>query len=157
MHILVRSVLSGWSLAIDAFAVSLCIGAGGAGTRANGFRVGAACGAFQFVMPIMGWTMGVYALNLVSAFDHWLAFGLLAAFGGHMIYKAIEPGGECGTISATNLRSLIGLAFATSVDAFAVGGGFGIAEQPVLPLASAAGAITFALCFAGVRFGRFIG
>lgn len=78
-----ESAVSGVSLAMDAFAVSVCMGAcipNGLG-RAS-LRMGAACGLFQFFMPLGGWMMGGWSARLMAALDHWLAFGLLAFVGG---------------------------------------------------------------------------
>ena len=35
-------------------------------------------GAFQAVMPLIGWLLGSQFAHYISGFDHWIAFGLLA-------------------------------------------------------------------------------
>jgi putative Mn2+ efflux pump MntP len=66
-----ESVVSALSLSMDAFAVALCIGACAAGaTYPTAFRMGAACGAFQFFMPLVGWLLGTYSLDYIASFDH---------------------------------------------------------------------------------------
>lgn len=153
------SLLSATSLAMDAFAVSMCIGAtvptAGWGT---GARMGLICGAFQFLMPLVGWHVGDFAAAYITAFDHWIAFALLAAVGGNMIVQSRKPQGDDAFCEdPTKKITLLYLALATSIDALAVGASFGIAERPVFALAASSGAITAVLCFVGTRIGRYAG
>lgn len=154
------SILSAASLAMDAFAVALCMGAsgGGAATINAALRMGAACGAFQFIMPLGGWFLGSHALNLIASFDHWVAFGLLAFVGGNMIRGSFgEPEASADVPDPTKSLALLYLAVATSIDALAVGASFALSARPVLPLAIAAGIITAALGFLGVHLGKYVG
>ncbi|MDR3331342.1 MAG: manganese efflux pump MntP family protein [Synergistaceae bacterium] len=152
------SLLSATSLAMDAFAVSICIGAGIRGAwLQTALRMGGTCGLFQFVMPMLGWFAGVYTVNFMAAFDHWVAFGLLALVGGNMIRGALGPDDGCRSEDPTKSIALLYLSLATSIDALAVGASFALTDRPVLPLALCAGVITLALCFIGVRFGRQMG
>lgn len=153
-----ESAVSGVSLAMDAFAVSVCMGAcipNGLG-RAS-LRMGAACGLFQFFMPLGGWMMGGWSARLMAALDHWLAFGLLAFVGGGMIRSAFAPPEPCEGDATASAKALISLALATSIDAFVVGAGFALVNKPVLPLALLAGAFTALACAAGIHLGRFVG
>jgi putative Mn2+ efflux pump MntP len=150
-------LLPACSLSIDAFAVALCIGATGDGTKKTAAMMGTACGAFQFFMPLAGWMIGVYTLGRISSIDHWVAFGLLAFVGGNMMRGSFSGESVCSGYSAATLRSLLSLALATSIDALAVGASFGVTGKPVLALAGESGLITLALCFAGVLFGRRVG
>ena len=152
------SLFSAASLALDAFAVALCIGAGTAESNHGGaLRVSCACGSFQFLMPLLGWFLGAYAINFIAAFDHWVAFGLLALVGGNMIFGSFGSDSKECTSDQTQGRALFCLALATSIDALAVGTSFSIAGRPSMVLALGAGVITAALCYSGVIFGRFAG
>lgn len=153
------SILSAASLAMDAFAVSLCIGAGAPGVgRLAGIRMGAACGLFQLFMPLLGWLVGEYAVGYIHAFDHWIAFGLLAFVGGNMVKGSMGPAETCIYASdPTKTWTLLYLAVATSIDALAVGASFAITERPVCLLAASAGAITAGLCYAGLMLGGVVG
>lgn len=154
----VDSLLSAASLAMDACAVSLCIGASvpGAG-RGTAVRMGAACGIFQFFMPLAGWLVGAYAAGPIASFDHWVAFGLLALVGGNMIRGSRSEEETCYPQDPTLSLTLFYLAVATSIDALAVGASFALTARPIAPLAVSAGLITYALCHIGVRFGERIG
>jgi putative Mn2+ efflux pump MntP len=154
MFFSIDSLLSAASLAMDALAVSLCVGARGrTGMWGTALRMGAACGLFQFFMPLGGWFLGAYALSLIASIDHWVAFGLLAFVGGRMISGSFRND-ACPADDPTKSAALFYLALATSVDALAVGASFALTGRHVFPLAVSAGAITAALCVAGVIFGH---
>ena len=162
MHV-VEMFLSAASLSMDAFAASLGIGAclGGNSTCAA-FRVAAACGGFQFFMPVAGWILGKRFLSCISGFDHWIAFGLLLLVGGNMIREAFsEEASDCPVTDPSCGIALLTVALATSIDALAIGVSFAAVGAPVVLLASSAGAITAVVCFAGVsagsRFSLYLG
>jgi putative Mn2+ efflux pump MntP len=75
-------------LAMDCFAVSLGVGTAGTaiGPRPT-FRLFFHFGLFQGGMTILGWLAGKTVVTYISAFDHWLAFGLLAFVGVRMIRR----------------------------------------------------------------------
>ena len=152
------SIFSAASLALDAFAVALCVGAGAvSANRGAALRLGCACGSFQLAMPVIGWLLGAYAIGFIASFDHWVAFGLLALVGGNMIFASFSPDSKSCDGDPTRGRALLCLALATSIDALAVGTSFSVAGRPVTALAVGAGVITLALCYTGVIFGRYAG
>ncbi|MBU0716966.1 MAG: manganese efflux pump, partial [Planctomycetes bacterium] len=76
-------------LAMDALAVSIAAGLSiGNVTPRQVFRIAFHFGLFQFMMPILGWLLGSTISAQVAAYDHWLAFGLLAIIGGKMLANA---------------------------------------------------------------------
>ncbi|MDR1874455.1 MAG: manganese efflux pump MntP family protein [Synergistaceae bacterium] len=155
---MLESVLSAVSLSVDAFAVALCIGACVIGaTVGTAFRMGLACGVFQFFMPIAGWIPGAYCAASIASVDHWIAFGLLAFVGGNMIRSSFSAPGKCDSTDPTRSMKLLYLALATSIDALAVGASFALVQKPVLLLSGCAGFVTALLCFGGVQVGRLAG
>ena len=85
-------------LSMDAFAVSICKGL--SMCRA-GIKEGAVCGAwfggFQALMPLIGYFLGTLFAQAIEAFDHWIAFGLLAVIGINMLKEAFSKEDEsCG-------------------------------------------------------------
>src|SRR5512139_3824978 len=77
------------ALAMDAFAVALGTGMKLAVlTGRHLFRLGFHFGLFQALMPIAGWLAGQAVQERIAAWDHWIAFGLLAFVGGHMLKEA---------------------------------------------------------------------
>ena len=45
-------------------------------------------------MPIIGWLAGRSLAEWIAPVDHWVAFGLLVAIGGKMIYEALTGDDE---------------------------------------------------------------
>lgn len=157
------------ALSADAFAVALAQGvAAPPNPWRDALRIASAFGAAQAVMPMLGWAAGAAAAGAIEAVDHWVAFVLLAAIGGKMIYEGVrgDPPGEepdataapvaAGRRSAGVARGaqLLSLALATSIDAAAAGFTLPTIGAPLLLSAAAIGATTFALSFAGVYIGR---
>ena len=82
-------VLLALGLSMDAFAVSICKGL--SMTKADAGKcciVGAWFGAFQALMPYIGFMLGSLFLDKIEKFDHWIAFILLAIIGINMIVES---------------------------------------------------------------------
>src|SRR3712207_5759649 len=101
----------------DAFAVSTARGVtvkrrhGPALLLATTFR------AFQALMPLIGWLVGVQVVDYIHQVDHWIAFGLLAFVGGRMIREAFDDGDDDAAAKADiGVRELLLLGVATSID-----------------------------------------
>lgn len=146
-------------LAMDALAVSITIGSSIKTLKArHALRVGTAFGIFQAVMPVLGWLLGQWAYRFISVVDYWIAFGLLIFVGGHMIIQSMQPEDETNEPNnPLHLPTLLMLAVATSIDAFAIGISLSMLRvsifQPVLII----GLVTFVLSVAGVYFGKLFG
>lgn len=158
-------VLVGVSLAMDAFAASLCKGLG---MKKLNWRHAAVIalffGVFQAVMPLIGWFLGSRFEAYISDYDHWIAFTLLVVIGGKMMYDALRPKKE-GTEEAgcaaqserLNYKELLLLAVATSIDALAVGITFAFLKVKIGMAVGVIGMITFVLSLAGVALGSRVG
>lgn len=153
-------VLIAVSLAMDAFAVSICKGLNMTTfSLRNALVIGAFFGGFQALMPTVGWLLGSGFERYITRFDHWIAFGLLALIGANMLREAF--GNE--EVSSENadrlrLRELLALAVATSIDALAVGITFALQPQVNIGLTVLLiGLITFLLSAAGVFIGNRFG
>ncbi len=155
---IVEVLLIAVGLAMDAFAV--CLGAGT--TRfVNGprpvFRLSFHFGLFQALMPILGWLSGSFVAQYISAFDHWIAFGLLAFVGGRMVRSGLDPEGECHETDPSRGGTLIMLAIATSIDAFAVGLTLAMLDVNILYPAAVIGVVCAALSIADMVLGHRLG
>ncbi|MDD3276149.1 MAG: zinc transporter ZupT [Kiritimatiellales bacterium] len=145
-------------LAMDAFAVSITSGITIKNLKArHALGVGAAFGIFQAVMPVLGWLLGQWATQWISVVDYWIAFGLLLFVGGHMIIQSMQPEDEDGPKNPLHLPTLLTLAVATSIDAFAIGISLSMLRVSILQPVLIIGLVTFILSFAGVYFGRLFG
>ncbi len=78
-------------------------------------------GFFQAFMPLIGWFAAELLSDEISSFDHWMAFGLLTFLGGRMIYSGCKNEEKECIFNPQKLSTMILLAFATSIDAMAVG------------------------------------
>ncbi len=148
------AVLLALALAMDAFAVALTQGARFRPAARGALSIGAVFGAFQGLMPLIGWGIGAVALVYVAAVDHWIAFGLLAFLGGRMI---IGGNGEDDAAPRLAGMALLVAGIATSIDALAAG--ITLPTLGVAPLAACLliGLVTFALSMVGVVLGRAAG
>lgn len=145
-------------LAMDAFAVSITSGITIKNLRArHALVVGAVFGIFQAAMPVLGWVLGQWATQWISAVDYWIAFGLLLFVGGHMIIQSMQPAEETGPKNPLHLPTLLTLAVATSIDAFAIGISLSMLRVSILTPVVVIGLITFALSVAGVYLGHLFG
>ncbi|MBQ9636644.1 MAG: manganese efflux pump [Prevotella sp.] len=149
------------ALAMDCFAVSIVCGlsptpgSSGAGRSARTvipagagsggvLRRSVLFGVFQAGMPLVGWLATTWLATTwlseqIEAYDHWVAFGLLAFLGGRMICDAFRDGQEVHQFGQENWWTDIVLAVATSIDALAVGislavTGYRTLSSLVLPL-----------------------
>ena len=146
------------ALAMDAFAVAL--GTGAVLARLTGrhlFRLGFHFGLFQALMPVIGWLAGQTVMQWVSAWDHWIAFGLLALIGGRMILEACSSEEKPDERDPTRGLSLVMLSIATSIDALAVGFSLSIIGvsiwMPALVIGLVAGSLTVIGMLLGDRIG----
>lgn len=148
------------SLATDAFSVSVCKGLSMKKINYQGaFITALYFGVFQAVMPLIGYFLGSRFESYITSFSHWIAFILLGFIGGQMIYEALHDEEDKSEQSGykLDLNELFVLAFATSIDALAVGIVFAT-EGANLPLSiTLIGVITFVLSFAGVFIGNKFG
>ncbi len=118
-------------------------------------------GGFQALMPVIGWVVGAQLGPLVEAWDHWIAFVLLAGIGGKMLWDARGGDDDDAPDATLDLRTLLLLAVATSIDALAVGVTLPIIGAPLLLSVVTIG-VTAAVAsvlglFVGHRFGAQLG
>ena len=145
-------------LSMDAFAVSICKGLS---MCKAGIKEGAVCGAwfggFQALMPLIGYFLGTLFAQAIEAFDHWIAFGLLAVIGINMLKEAFSGEEEnCGC--DLSVKTMFVMAVATSIDALAVGISLAMAgDVNIFTAVILIGVVTFVLSFAGVKIGNVFG
>ena len=146
-------------LSMDAFAVSLCKGLS---VRKAGFRECALCGSwfggFQALMPLIGFYLGTLFAEAIEAFDHWVAFGLLAIIGINMLKEAFSKDCDCDNNGDMSVKTMFIMAVATSIDALAVGISLAMAGNVNIFLAVLLiGVTTFLLSGLGVKIGNLFG
>lgn len=143
---------------MDAFAVAVASGATMKRLHLpHALKMGFFFGAFQALMPVLGWLAGLGMRSFISGVDHWIAFVLLTGIGGKMLYEAfrIKEEEDCGgpkTCPFDN-GTLTVLAIATSIDALAVGITFSVLQVSIISPVLVIGLVTFLMSVAGVKMG----
>ncbi|MFC1498395.1 manganese efflux pump MntP family protein [Verrucomicrobiota bacterium] len=142
------------ALAMDAFAVSIASGITIKRLHLkHAFTIAAWFGAFQAIMPILGWLGGVKLKAFTGGIDHWIAFGLLCFVGCKMIYEAFRIETIEKKTNPLDIHVLFILSIATSIDALAAGISFALLAVSILMPVLIIGVITFIMSFAGVLIG----
>jgi len=182
-ELVIRSILLGIGLAMDAFSVSLADGL--AEPEMKGKRMAAVAGTFgtfQFAMPLIGWVLvrtAVDRFNSLERYIPWIALILLVYIGGKMLIEGIgesrkgrerdtsEAASSAGSVADkggpeqteakkfASAGDLVIQGIATSIDALSVG--FTIEEYGVVTAVSSAviiGIVTFAICIGGLNIGK---
>lgn len=143
-------------LSMDAFAVSVCKGLSLGKIKPKHMCVaGAWFGGFQALMPLIGYFLGSFFAEMIEKYDHWVAFVLLAIIGGNMIKESF--GKDEKVDSSMDVKSMLLLAIATSIDALAVGVTFAFLQVQIVPAVSFIGVITFIFSAVGVKIGSLFG
>ena len=144
------------SLSMDAFAVSVSNGLSIKGIRKSEILLEALFfGGFQFLMPVLGFLLGFSVKGYIEAFDHWIAFALLAVIGFNMVRESMgdEEDEDNSQRQALTPTKLLFQAIATSIDALAVGVSFAVLNVNIL----SASAVIGVVCFIISVFGSIIG
>ncbi len=146
------------ALAMDAFAVALAAGAIlHPVSKRQLFRLGFHFGLFQGFMPVIGWLAGRSVQALISAYDHWIAFGLLAYVGGKMIHEALADEEDTEKTDPTRGMTMVMLSIATSIDALAVGLSLAVVGITIWTPAVVIGITASILTVAGMLLGGKVG
>lgn len=142
---------------MDAFAVAIVAGITIKRLHLrHAFLIAAYFGAFQGVMPLLGWLLGSSFAVYIRQFDHWIAFLLLSFIGGKMIYEC-KRACPVDKKDYTSHITLLGLAVATSIDAFAIGVSFSMVSVNIFNAVLIIGGITFFISLLGVYVGKLTG
>jgi manganese efflux pump family protein len=150
------------SLAMSTDAFAAAVGKGTALQKprwSEALRTGAIFGVIEALTPLAGWALGLSAASYVKAWDHWIAFVLLAILGLRMVLAGFTaPEAEAPEKPSRHGFWLLAVTgFATSIDAMVVGVGLAFLNVDILPVAAAIGLTTFVMVTVGVMVGRVLG
>ena len=149
----------GLGVAMDAFAIAICLALS---LQKPNYRqalvVALYFGIFQALMPLLGYLLGSQFALIISSFDHWVAFGVLTIIGIKMILESRKSSTqeECQPTTLSH-KVMLPLAFATSIDALAVGVSLAFLDVSILQAIIIMGGLTFVIAFVGFRLGRVAG
>lgn len=162
--------ISGLTLAVDAFAVSVTDGMVYQNlSKKKSLIIPLTFGIFQALMPILGFyvSWGLSQIKIIEQVDHWIALALLVIIGGKMIFDGINelrsPEEEAKP-KQFSLTEVLIQGVATSIDALAVGFTFNVMFQSVVQIHLWAwisvlmiGVITFLISLVGLHIGIKVG
>ena len=144
-------ILTGISLAMDAFTISICKGLVNP-RKKHGFIISFFFGFFQFIMPIIGFYIGNVFSEKIIYYNPFISMILLITIGILMIKEKND------NFLANKLKffELIMLSIATSIDALIVGISFSFLKNNIFTSSIIIGSITFILCFIGYFLGNLL-
>lgn len=147
------------ALAMDAFAVSLVRGAAGQHSIRHALETGLTFGAAQGIMPLLGWALGSLFLVYIEAWDHWIAFALLAFLGVQLLREGLGNDGDDDDVApaSNSYKALLAAAIATSIDAGAAGLTLDLFAYPPLLSCLVIAVVTAALCVPAYWFAARLG
>jgi putative Mn2+ efflux pump MntP len=144
------------ALAMDAFAVAVAAGVAlrKISFRQN-FRLAWHFGLFQAMMPVIGWSAGLTVRDMISRYDHWIAFALLLFVAQGMLREALkkEEGRETNKDPTKGL-TMVMLSVATSLDALAVGFSLSMINVSIWTPAVVIGVVACIFTTAGMHLGK---
>lgn len=145
-------------LSMDAFAVSICKGLSLSSMKwTYAALAGAYFGGFQALMPLVGYGLGAHFQKVIARVDHWIAFALLCAIGLNMLKESRQKDGCFEADPSFDVKTMLMLAVATSIDALAVGVTFAFLRVQIWGAVLVIGITTFCLSAAGVKIGNLFG
>ncbi|KYC45812.1 MAG: hypothetical protein APG12_00792 [Candidatus Methanofastidiosum methylothiophilum] len=122
-------------------------------------KIAGSFGIFQAFMPLLGWISGLKISNLISSFDHWVAFFILIFLGIKIIYETMKKESKKEQFNPLDTQVLLVLSIATSIDALAIGLSFAFLDVNIFLPILIIGFVTFIICFIGFfigdKFGHF--
>lgn len=154
-------IFIGIGLAMDAFVV--CIAKGMSFKKINlknSINMALVFGIFQGVMTLIGYFVGGSFSRFVNKYSPIIVFLIFFVLGAKVLYETFKSDNEDEEDSEklVNFKDLIGLGFATSIDALAVGVGFGVMNGISIYSSSLIIAIvTFLISLAGGVLGTIMG
>ncbi|EPV1495764.1 manganese efflux pump MntP [Klebsiella pneumoniae] len=154
------TILLAFGMSMDAFAASIGKGATLHKPKfSEAVRTGLIFGAIETLTPLVGWGLGMLASQFILEWNHWIAFILLVFLGGRMIVEGFRGDNDeaCEAPHRHGFWLLVTTAFATSLDAMAVGVGLAFLQVSIVTTALAIGCATFIMSTLGMMVGRFIG
>ena len=154
------TILLAFGMSMDAFAASIGKGATLHKPKfSEAVRTGLIFGAIETLTPLVGWGLGMLASQFILEWNHWIAFILLVFLVGRMIVEGFRGDSDeaCEAPHRHGFWLLVTTAFATSLDAMAVGVGLAFLQVSIVTTALAIGCATFIMSTLGMMVGRFIG
>jgi len=109
-------------LSMDCFGVAIINGMApdvlNPGTR---LKIALSFALAHFIMFFAGFHLGLNVVAIIKDVDHWIAFTILSFVGAKMIISNLKANPFAKTFDVNNIKVILGLSVATSIDALIVG------------------------------------
>lgn len=152
-------IFIGIGLAMDAFVVCIAKGMGFKKVNLkNAINMALVFGIFQGVMTLIGYFVGGAFSKIVSKYSPIIVFLIFFILGAKVLYESFKGDDEDEDEKSINFKDLIGLGFATSIDALAVGVSFGMMKGiSIYSSALIIAIVTFLISLSGGILGTIMG
>ena len=153
-------ILMVFGLSADALSMSLASGLWIKQLKINkALKIALFFAVFQALMPLIGWTVGLIAIDVISQIGYWISCGLLSVLGVRMIDDSLKAENNQAEKKFNPLENytLLGLALKSSLDELAIGFTYTESELSIFTWASLIGLMTFILSFFGVLLSHQLG
>ena len=149
-------LLVAFSVGLGNFGASTAIGVTGVDRHLR-LRVALIFGVFEAAMPVLGLLLGRAVAHDFGTATKLVAGGLLCAAGAYSIVSKLLGGEDVGGDSQPNVKHLVFLGAALSIDNLAIGFALGSYHVSVLVAASVIAVVSVALTLAGLEVGGRLG
>ncbi len=147
----------GLALSADSFSAAVAMGMRPF-SRKDAFKFALSSGGAEALVTLAGAMAGLHLISKIQSFDHWIAFGLLMAVALNMAYEGfcalISKEAKTEKLDFHSFTKVLIVSFATSIDAFGVGIGFGVAHKPIFPYIVSIGTFAFVSTIAGLYLAK---
>ncbi len=153
---LISLIVLAFGLSFDTFSVSISCGIKDKEIKfIEAARIAFYFAFFQAFMPVLGWLLGITIRDYVVEIDHWIAFGLLSVIGIKMLIDSMSNNqNNENCIDIQNIKVILTLSVATTIDAFVIGLTFAFLQINMLKAIIIIGIITFLTAMFGMLFGK---
>ena len=114
-------------------------------------------GLSQGLMPVFGYLLGGAFADVISVMGKYIVVFIFCAIGGKMLQEAFMKDEQPDSVKDLTHQLLLLQAFATSIDAFAIGVGFSAGGADIVLAATMIAITTFLLSLVAVLIGRLFG
>lgn len=141
-------------LGLDSFAVAAAIGAAGALSARDQWRITALFVVFEAGMPLIGLALGAPLARAVGPVAEYVAAAAVIGIGAWMLlHNESDDEEKAGRMITARGAAMIGLGLSISMDELAIGFSLGLTRLPVVPVIIAIGVQTLVVAQLGLRFG----
>ena len=150
-------IVVGLILSVDSFSAAIAMGLRPF-SKKDAFKFAFSSGGAESLMTLIGAMAGLHLIRKIESFDHWIAFALLMGVALHMAYEGFcDLTSKEVKVEKLDFHSFIKVlivSFATSLDAFGIGIGLGVAEKPVTLYVFSIGIWAFISTIAGLYLAK---